>query len=179
MIVLGIDPALRNTGICLLDGPRVVLRDTLRCPAPGGPDEYAGGVGFWWWKWMGLGSAAKTLAAVVIEIPPARVSGRTAQAGTVGHCSGVWRGLAEAVCGGATIRSVAVADWRRVMLGPGKSGADGGSWAKVVAIDALRKAQRPESEWPRNEHEAEAWCLARWWQITRGADPRLPAASER
>ena len=173
-LILGVDPALRNTGICLLDGPRIVLHETLRLE--GGPDEYLGGVSFWWWHRM---RSFLDPGAVIVETPPARVSGRTAQAGTVALCSGVWLGFAKAVCHGSEIHAVPVATWRKVMLGPGKSGADGGKWARLIAIDALTKAHRPESEHPGTEHEAEAYCLARWWQITRGADPRLPAASER
>ena len=152
-VVIAIDPALRQTGICLLGGGGQG-RWTM---------DYRGGYAAAVREWIETAGWPQQLdrVQVVIEVPPARVRHtRTQQGALLGYCSGVWAGLLSM----HPIRPVEVSEWRKVMLGTRLgTGAD-----TLAMARARQEALRLGILQPIDDHQAEAILIARWWQITRG-----------
>lgn len=157
---LGIDAALRETGLALIY-PGGVVCSTLRYLG-----KSADGL---------LGEADDAISALLersyldgevtlaaVEIPPPKIrEGRRYEGGPLGFASGCWFASCWSVT--SSVRSVQVGEWRRVVLGQGKQGTQGKAWARLIADGYCRKVGAPL---PANHHEAEAICIALWAKYT-------------
>jgi hypothetical protein len=145
---LGIDAALRTTGVCYLNNSRSQLFKS-RLPRRFNRDDL-------------LVHAIKTLEPIfsdgvdvaVIEFPPPRYSKKRKDVSALlAFCSGVWFSACH-MLGAERVVSVEVRDWRRIMLGKGTTKAD---------AELLLRAYKHKTKLFQDitgHDEAEALCLA-------------------
>ena len=165
--VLGIDAALRCTGLCLLDErhtklmtvklPRSRGRDYLRFRAREALDEI-----------LPMDRLHGVLSAVVEFPPETEPRGRGNIAATLGFAAGVWASAVADWAGIPEVFTCPVYFWRKGALGgtvPGMLGKTDDPKALAIA-----RAQSELVRWgisPANDNEAEAYCIARWGQLAQ------------
>jgi len=158
--VLGIDSALRKTGLCLYAGPHTRMT-VARFPKRKNRDELLPFAQ----KFLGdfFGSVVPLVAAV--EYPPEAIHKQTRsgspmryEGAKLGFATATWAAACRAL-GVPRVVTVDVADWRKIILGSTK----GGEEAKAVArLRAHSRCKEAKADLPRNNDEAEAFCIAEW-----------------
>jgi hypothetical protein len=140
MALIGIDPALRATGIAIIDS--AVRLYTFRWK--GSVQDYVAAVYSW--------SMEHELVAtdLKIEWPPKVVHGRTSETRLLAFCSGVWATSIPA----KRTRVLEPRQWYRALWGH-ENGTDTMAWA-----EARQCCQKYGHPGPADEHQAEALCLA-------------------
>jgi len=166
--VLGIDAALRCTGLCLLDGPRTQLR-TIKLSRSRGRDHLLSRARKALNELLPVDKLHGVMSAVVEFPPETEAKGRGNISATLGFASAVWACAVADWSGIPEVFTCPVFFWRKgathndlvpAMIGPTKD-------PKGLAIV---RAQSELGRWgvvPANDNEAEAYCIARWGQLVQ------------
>ncbi len=165
-MILGVDPALRNTGLCLLAGAETRFW-TIR--HKGDLDGYAAVARTWVYSNVSASGDLfrSPIDVAVVEFPPETYHrGRSGQSATCGYTTGVWGALLGSEI--PSVLTVKVSVWRKIILGQTRGAAACKALAK---LRANAECAQFGGEMPANSHEQEAYCIAKWWEVIMSDNP--------